>query len=136
MQYVHSLCVISGPPQAAHADREHFCGSSQGFAGSGWRHQCHDGSKIPWGRQEWDQEEIDDFTKKFWPADLFFDESRKIFTSLTDGQETKLSLLQLANPFSAAWKAARKAKQTVTDSNFKAHPFPVHSNWSRSSLVS
>ena len=87
------------------------------------------------GVQEWDQAEIDDFTKKFWPADLFFDESRKIFTSLTDGQETKLSLLQLANPFSAAWKAARKAKQTVTDSNLKVLPHPMHSNWSSSSLV-
>mmetsp|Transcript_13054 Transcript_13054/g.39554 ORF Transcript_13054/g.39554 Transcript_13054/m.39554 type:complete len:185 (+) Transcript_13054:118-672(+) len=69
--------------------------------------------------KEWDQAEIDDFTKKFWPADIFFDESKKIFTSLTDGMETKLSLAQMLNPFSAAWKAARKAKQTVTDHNLK-----------------
>lgn len=69
--------------------------------------------------QEWDQAEIDDFTRKFWPADIFFDESKKIFTSLTDGKETKLGLAQMLNPFSAAWKAARKAKQTVTDHNLK-----------------
>lgn len=69
--------------------------------------------------KEWDQTEIDDFVTKFWPVDLFFDEQKKIFTSLTDGNETKLSMLQLANPFSSAWKAARRAKATVTDSNMK-----------------
>lgn len=69
--------------------------------------------------KEWDQAEIDDFTKKFWPSDLFFDEQKQLFGALSNGQIHKLSLVDLVNPFSAAWKNVRRAKKTVTDHNMK-----------------
>lgn len=69
--------------------------------------------------KEWDEAEIKDFTTKFWSQDLFFDEQKVLFTALTGGEVRKLSMLDLGNPFSAAWKNARRAKKTVTDYNWK-----------------
>ena len=48
-----------------------------------------------------------------------------LFTALTGGEVRKLSMLDLGNPFSAAWKNARRAKKTVTDYNWKvSSPWP------------
>jgi peroxiredoxin len=69
--------------------------------------------------KEWDEAEIKDFTSKFWPGDIFFDEKKELFASLSNGEIRKLAMTDLLNPFSAAWKNVRRAKKVVTDHNLK-----------------
>ena len=44
---------------------------------------------------------------------------QELFTSLSNGEIRKLSMVDLLNPFSAAWKNARRARKVVTDHNLK-----------------
>jgi hypothetical protein len=42
-----------------------------------------------------------------------------LFSALNGGEVRKLSLVDLANPFGAAWKNVRRARKAVTDHNMK-----------------
>lgn len=57
---------------------------------------------------------------------------QELFSALSNGEVRKLSMVDLVNPFSAAWKNYRRAKKTITDHNMKVRsslPSSAASGW-------
>lgn len=61
--------------------------------------------------------QVEAFHKNFWPGPLYHDADKTFYKALGGGKVVKGNLLAFANPFSAAWKNARRATKSVKDSN-------------------
>jgi hypothetical protein len=68
---------------------------------------------------EWRAAEVEAFAPTYWGGPLFYDEAKAFHAAVHGGRLRRGNVLDLLNPFSAAWRAIRRAKEAgrVTDSN-------------------
>lgn len=63
--------------------------------------------------------QVKEFHPAHWPGPLYCDDDKALYRALGGGQVSRGSVLQLLNPFSAAWGNVRAAQKSGVKGNLK-----------------
>lgn len=68
---------------------------------------------------EWKEREVDAFSPAYWGGELYLDEEKAFYATVHGGKVKRGNVLEFLNPFSQAWKNAKRAKAAgiVKESN-------------------